>query len=421
MPRLDPHRTWLLYKGLDSFALALGWTVAPIFFVTELGLSPLELVLAGTALEVAYFLFEVPTGIVADTYSRRISIVIAMAVMGLGFVATGLAGGVVVVLAAAAVMGFGWTFKSGAEDAWLADEVGLENVSRSYQRGAQVARAGALAGIGSAVGLALVDLRAPVAAGGIAFLSLGAVLTLLMPERGFQAARHDGVGAIRGMARTGAQGGRLLRGRPMLLLIVGIALFAGMWSEAIDRLWEAHFLVDIGVPGLGSLEPVVWFGILSAGVLLLAILVAQPLVRRFERLSRVGMTRMLFAFDALTIVGTLAFAFAGSFALAVLTFWATRVFRSLAAPVYSTWLNSSIEDSSVRATVISMTNLGDSAGEWGGGPALGLIGNAFGIRTALAASAAALAPALVLYGRVLHHQGREPELVEAQPQPVEAL
>jgi DHA3 family tetracycline resistance protein-like MFS transporter len=421
MRRLDPHRTWLVYKGLDSFSLALGWTVAPVFFVTELGLSPLELVLAGTALEVAYFLFEVPTGIVADTYSRRTSMVIAMVVMGLGFVATGFAGGVALVLMAAAVMGFGWTFKSGAEDAWLADEVGLENVSRSYQRGAQVARGGALMGIGSAVGLALVDLRVPVVAGGVAFLSLGVVLALLMPEMGFRPARREGIGAVRAMARTGAQGGRLLRGRPMLLLIVGIALFAGMWSEAIDRLWEAHFLVDVGVPGLGSLDPVVWFGILSAGVLLLAILVAQPLVRRFERLSRVGMTRMLFAFDALTIVGTLAFAFAGSFALAVLTFWATRVLRSLAAPVYSTWLNSSIEDSSVRATVISMTNLGDSAGEWGGGPALGLIGNAFGIRTALAASATALSPALLLYGRVLRHQGREPELVEAQPQPAEAL
>src|ERR687891_1075826 len=100
MRRLGPHRVWLAYKGLDSFSLALGWTLAPVFFVTELGLSPLELVLAGTALEVAYFLFEVPTGIVADTYSRRISILVAMVAMGAAFVATGLAGGVAVVLAA---------------------------------------------------------------------------------------------------------------------------------------------------------------------------------------------------------------------------------------------------------------------------------------------------------------------------------
>ena len=127
---------------------------------------------------------------------------------------------------------------------------------------------------------------------------------------------------------------------------------------------------------------------------------------------------MLLAFDVLTIVGTLAFALAGSFTLAVLAYWATRVCRGLAAPVYSTWLNSSIDDSSVRATVISMTNLGDSAGQWGGGPALGGIGNVFGIRAALVAGAAALSPALLLYGRALRHQGRA---TEPEPQPAEAL
>src|SRR5687768_3600708 len=108
MPRLDPHRTWLLYRAGDSFALSLGWTVAPVFFVTELDMSPLALVLTGTAMEVAYFLFEVPTGIVADIYSRRLSIVISMLVMGLAFVATGLAPGVALVLLAAALTGFGW-------------------------------------------------------------------------------------------------------------------------------------------------------------------------------------------------------------------------------------------------------------------------------------------------------------------------
>jgi MFS transporter, DHA3 family, tetracycline resistance protein len=329
-------------------------------------------------------------------------------------VATGLASGVLVVLIAAAVMGFGWTFKSGAEDAWLADELGTENVAGPYQRGAQVARAAALLGIGVAIGLALVDLRLPIVAGGVVLVGLGVILALVMPETGFRPAKREQVGAVRSMAQTGAEGGRLIRARPMLLLIVGIAFFGGMWSEAFDRLWEAHFLVDIGVPGLGDLDPVVWFGILNAGVLLLAIFVAQPLRRRFERLSRVGMTRMLLGFDALTVVGTLAFAFAGAFGVAVLAYWTTRVLRSLVGPIYSTWLNTSIDDSSVRATVISMTNLGDSAGEWGGGPALGAVGNVFGIRAALAAGALALLPALVLYGRALRHQGVEPELA-AEP------
>src|SRR5918999_283700 len=166
MERLDAHRVWLGYRGGEAFAFGLGWTVAPIFFVRELGLSPLELVLAGTALELAYFAFEIPTGIVADNYGRRRSVIIGVLGLGVGFVVTGFAGGVGLVLAAAALQGFTWTFKSGAEDAWITDEVGPENVGRSFHAGAQAARIGGLLGIAAAVGLALIDLRLPIVAGG---------------------------------------------------------------------------------------------------------------------------------------------------------------------------------------------------------------------------------------------------------------
>jgi MFS transporter, DHA3 family, tetracycline resistance protein len=410
--RLDPQRTWLTYKGVEALARALGWTVAPIYFVREVGMSPLELVLAGTALEVAYFLFEVPTGVVADLYSRRASVVAAQLVMGAGFMLTGAFAEVGVILAAAALTGFGWTFKSGAEDAWLADELGPERMAHAYQRGAQVARALSLAGIGAAVGLALVDLRLPIVAGGALLVALGLLLALVMPEHGFRPAPRGGLGAARTMAHTARDGGRLVRSRPALLLIVGIAFFGGMWSEAVDRLWEAHFLVEVGVPGLAGLDPVLWFGVLNAGALLLALALAHPLVPRFEQAGREAMARVLLALDVALIAGTLAFALAGSFALAVLAFWWIDVARSLSYPVWSTWLNSNIDDSRVRATVISITNLGDSAGEWGGGPVLGALGSVYGIRAALAAGAAALSPALWLYGRALRRAGEEPELAE---------
>ena len=122
------------------------------------------------------------------------------------------------------------------------------------------------------------------------------------------------------------------------------------------------------------------------------------------------MARGLLVFDALRVVGLLAFAFAGSFAVAVAFFWLARLARSLAAPVRSTWLNANVEDSKIRATVLSMTNVFESAGEWGGGPVLGGIGNVFGVRAAIAGSAIALLPALGLYGRAIRHHGREPEL-----------
>ena len=412
MRRLDAYHTWLLYVGSWSLARSLGWTVAAVYFVRDVGMSPLELVLVGTALEVAYFLFEVPTGVVADTYSRRASIVLGQLLMGTGFVLTGAFVDVGVILAAAALMGFGWTFKSGAEDAWLADEVGPEGLAHAYQRGAQVGRALSLAGIGGAVALGLVDLRLPLIAAGVVLALLGLLLAAVMPETGFRPAPRDEVRAVRSMVETTRAGGRLVRARPVLLLIVGITFFGGMWSEGFDRLWEAQFLLEVGVPELAGLDPILWFGVLNAGSLLLALAVAQPFVRRLERAGRHGMARTLLGLDSALIAGTLVFALAGSFALAVAAFWAVGVARELSEPVYATWVNANIDDSRVRATVISITNLGDSAGEWGGGPALGAIGSSFGVRTALAAGAAALSPALWLYGRALR---REDLAASAEP------
>jgi hypothetical protein len=236
-----------------------------------------------------------------------------------------------------------------------------------------------------------------------------------MPETGFRRASREDVSTARSMIATTRAGGRLIRSRPVLLFILGITFFGGLSSESIDRLWEAHLLLDVGVPELAGLDPIIWFGVLNAGALVLAIAVAQPLVRRFDRASARGMALSLLGFDAALIVSTLGFALAVSFAAAVVAYWAIRVAASLAGPVYSTWLNASIEDSSVRATVISMTNIGDSVGEWGGGPALGFVGNVYGIRAALAAGALALSPALVLYTLAIRHGGREPGL-DALPQ-----
>ena len=332
--------------------MAIGWTLAPIYFVQTVGMDPLQLVLTGTFMEIAYFAFEVPTGVVADSYSRRASVIVAQFVMGASFVVTGLVTSVPLILAAAALMGFGWTFKSGAIDAWLADEVGPERLGREYQRGAQVARVLGLLGIAAAVALALVDLRLPIVAGGIVLLALGALLAFVMPESVFEPAAPAELSALRGMTHTAKRGGRLIRARPILLLILGITFFGGMWSESVDRLWEAHFLVDVGVPEFGGFNAIIWFGVLNAGSVVLAIAIAQPLSRRFGNASWRGMTWSLFWLDSLMVVATLAFAFAGNFAAAVLAYWGICVARSLAAPISSTWLNANIDDSSVRATVI---------------------------------------------------------------------
>ena len=109
MHRLRASSVWYAYEAAASFLWALPFTVTAYYFVTEVGMSPLELVLVGTVMELSVFLFEVPTGIVADTTSRRLSIVIGNVVMGVAFVVVGAFGDVWPILAAYALWGFGWT------------------------------------------------------------------------------------------------------------------------------------------------------------------------------------------------------------------------------------------------------------------------------------------------------------------------
>ena len=61
----------------------------------------------------------------------------------------------------------------------------------------------------------------------------------------------------------------------------------------------------------------------------------------------------------------------------------------------------------MRATVFSITGQSNAVGQAGGGAALGVVGNVWGIRAALAGGALAIAPALGLYGRAIAHEGSE--------------
>lgn len=405
MTRPPALRVWQLYRGTWGFVGTLSWTTAAVYFIRDLGMSPLQLVLAGTALEVAYFLCEIPTAVLADAYSRRLSVIVSAVVSGLAMLLIGLAPSVAWVVVGMALWGLGWTFRSGAEDAWLADETGPDQLGRAYQRGAQVARATGLLGIAVAVLLAQVDLRLPFVVAGATSLLLAAVLLGVMPENGFTRGEAPDLHAVGHLVSAVRAGVRVVRASTVLLLVVVIFVFIGAFEESFDRLWEAHLLLDVGLPGLGPLGDVAWFGLLGAATLLLAFAVAAPLVSRVEKLRGAALARLLLVLHATLLVTAVGFALAGSLWLAVAAYLGTAVVRDLAGPPLLTWLNQAITDSSVRATVLSLTSIAGSLGEWTGGPALGAVGNRFGIRPALALGALLLLPTLGLFLRAVRHQG----------------
>lgn len=402
-----------VYYGLNFGLRMPTWVVMAVYLVKELHLSPLQLVLMGTAMEAAVFLFEVPTGVIADTYSRRLSLVIGYFGMGAAWIAVGLVSAPWLIIALWAAWGLAYTFTSGAEQAWITDEVGVKNIGSIFLRAARYGQAGAVVGLLLQVALGTASLRAGVILGGAFTIACGLACIALMPETGFRRRPPEERGsALADMRTTAVAGARYAGAAPVILLLIGVELFMGASSEAFDRLKEAHFLRDIGLPAVGNLDPVVWFGIFWLAGMVLNIACMGSLITRVERGGRNAVAHFLFGFTSLELAAMFLFALTGSTWLAIVGLLGVFFARNMAGPLHDTWLNEQITDSSVRATVLSLTGQSNAIGQAGGGPMLGLVGNVWGIRAALVAGAAAIAPALGLYARAIAHHGREHELEE---------
>jgi DHA3 family tetracycline resistance protein-like MFS transporter len=407
-----------LYYSL-TFVLSMPtWVVMAVYLVRELHLTPLQLVLMGTAMEAAVFLFEVPTGVVADTYSRRLSLIIGYLGMGLAWLAVAFVSAPWLVIVLWALWGISYTFTSGAEQAWIADEIGAEKVPRVFLRAARIGQVGAVVGLVLQVAVGAASLRAGVALGGVFTIACGLACVPLMEEHGFRRRPpEERFSPLREMRTTATAGARYARAAPVILLLIAVAVFMGASSEGFDRLKEAHFLRDVGLPAIGSLSPVVWFGILWLIGMVNGIIGTTLLIRRVERRGLTTISTSLLCCAAFELVAMLVFALAWSPWAAIVGVLGVFLGRSLASPLYTIWLNDQITDSRVRATVFSITGQGDAIGQAGGGPVLGVIGNVWGIGAALAAGAVAIVPALGLFGRAIAYRGAEPEFEEL-PQPL---
>lgn len=405
----NAYGVYLLLNTVSALARSMIFTVAAVYYVTAVGLNPFQLVLVGTTLMVVILLSEIPTGIVADVYSRRLSIIIGICVIGVGFVIEGTIPNFAAVLASQLIWGVGYTFTSGASEAWIADELGEQQLGQVYVRGAQASQLGALVGIGISVGLATIQLNVPIVAAGLVLLVLGGVLMLIMPERGFKPTPRENRSNWHMASHTFRDALGLVRRRPVLITILGIAFFFGMASETFDRLWEVHFLDNFQFPNLGRLEPVVWFGIINAGALLLTIAVAEVVRRRLDTNTHIGAVRALLVTNALLMASVIAFGLAGNFAIALTGYWSAYLLRRTDVPIFTAWINQSLEPS-VRATVLSMHGQVDAIGQIAGGPLFGLIATIASTRTAMVAAGCVLTPALLLYLRTMFRQPAELEL-----------
>ncbi|MDE0609127.1 MAG: MFS transporter [Anaerolineaceae bacterium] len=400
-------RVWLLWSGGQALLSSLAFTAIMIYRITEVGLSPLELVLVGTVMEMVVFLFEIPTGVVADVHSRRLSMLIGVVLIGLAFILEGLVPAFGALLLAQAIWGLGYTFTSGASEAWISDEIGEEAASRAFLRGAQAGTVAGLLGIVGSILLASIQINLPIVLAGVLMLALAGLLALVMPERHFSPLAREERDSWRAMRATLRAGVDLLRRRPVLRLVLLVELIAGLYSEGYERLWQKHILDTFTLPTVGGLQlqPVAWFGLYQL-VASLGVIGLTELLGRRVRLTRQGpVMRALLLLNLAIVAGIAVFSLTDSLALAALALLVLTAVRAAAIPVSNAWLNQSAEPA-IRATLFSLHGQVNSIGQVVGGPPAGLIGQR-SLRAALLAGGVVQASSLPLLGLALRRAPAE--------------
>lgn len=362
---------WTVYRAGFGGALYLGVTTLALSLIDRVGVGPLTMALVGTTLEVAYFLAEVPTGVVADRKGRKPSIVIGMAVIAVGFLLAA-APTLAVVLVGQVFIGAGWTFTSGADIAWLTDEVGEEAARPLYARGARAELLGSIAGLAVGSVLGQVNLWLPLVAAGGVLLVVAGWLALRMHEGDRRQALDERLTVVQTIQRTRAS----VRARPVVGVLLLVMVAFGFAGEGVDRLWQLHLVGDEA----GEARTVfVVAGLLAAGLAIGAVLTTvverrlgesdggaagdEVLARRWVAVANVGVG-----------VSVVLLAVAPWW-LAAAGFVVSEAIRHAVYPLMQAWANRDA-DPATRATLNSLVGQAESVGELGGGPALGGLASA---------------------------------------------
>jgi len=354
----------------------------PLFFVrlvTDINLSPLQLVALGTVMEITILLMEVPTGVVADVYSRKWSVVMSYLIMGTAIVLSALISPYWLLVVAQILMGFGNTFETGAETAWITSEIGSPGATEPLiLRRARWQLIAGVVGIVFWAGLAaLTTLSTALVLIGVVYAGWGLWLAVRMPETNFTRRAGEGYGGSIAMFRSGFGQARTI---PALRILVMVMFIGGLAKEAIDRL-DVQRLVDVGLPT--DIDEVMVIGAITAAKMLLA---AGLLAVTRNRISGSGVVMSLALMMAGTALGVVLLAHMELLALTALGLMLQGGFLTATEPLVTTWANNFASDNA-RATVHSFMGQSEAFGEILGGVALGVVAQIFTVPTAMTFSA----------------------------------
>lgn len=398
---------YFVYTALKGFGFGLITAMWLIYLQQRRGLSLTQATFVDVAFWIAAVLGEVPTGIVADTFGRKTSLVAGIALMSVSIFAWAAAPTVPLIVLAYAGLAIGVTFLSGAEDAFFYESLQIAGRASSYTRlvglaGATMLGATALGSAASGL-FASVDLILPFLIAGVSLLAtLGIVLTFKEPqieEKGDRQTRKS-YGEILGRSFA------MMRARRRLLspmLYLALVPMAALIMETFF-LQPQFVALDVPIAGIGVLVMATQFTNMAGSTW------ADQIA------ARLGEGRVLYIIPGIIVISLILLA-AFQVLLSLLFIAVISFVTAVLRPLVLSRIQSQVSDN-VRATILSMQSLMATMLLTISEPILGLTADRFGLSAAYVALASGLS-ILVLFLFWTSHQHLLPEIVKSDQSEVQ--
>jgi len=373
------QRVYLVLMLFNTLAASFIWGINTLFLL-DAGLSSTAAFTANALFTAGMVLFEVPTGVVADTWGRRVSYLLGSVTLAISTVLYWLAWQAHAPFWAWAVtsvlLGLGFTFFSGATEAWLVDALKFTgfkgNLESVFAKGQIVAGAAMLSG--SVLGGLIAqwtNLGVPYLLRGLALVVTFVVAFLYMRDWGFvpRSGRHPGreMGqVVRASVRYG------LGNRPVrwMMLAAPFTFGVGIYAFYAMQPYLLELYGDEQAYSIAGLAAAIIAGAQIAGGM------AAPRVRLlFRNRTSALLAGLVLEIGLLALLGL-----TGTFWVAVglLVLWGLAAAATL--PIRQAYLNGLIP-SEQRATVLSFDNLLGSSGGVVIQPALGKVADVWSYST----------------------------------------
>jgi MFS family permease len=353
-------RSYYVIAGLYTLSASLIWGVNTLFLL-DAGLDILEVFIANAFFSVGMAVFEIPTGVLADTRGRRLSFLLSLSVLSLGtlgYVSISLLGGGLALFSLMSViLGLGYTFYSGAVEAWLVDAlnaVGYQgSLDQVFARTEFISGAAMLVGTVGGGLLGQIDLAIPFVGRSLLLILLFGFAFVTMHDIGYQPRTlsleriPEEMKAIAQASLKFGLGNASLRLIFLMSLIQSGFLYWGFYA------WQPYFLDLLG-------QDAVWVAGVIAAFISLATMTGNGLVEWITRFCGKRTTLILWA-TAIGGLATIGVGLTGSFWVAVILLLVYMATTGVSTPVIHAYMHQVIP-SGQRAAILSLNSMVGSGG-----------------------------------------------------------